>query len=260
MEPKKDIRIEIIVKDNVFSGSNLAVFVHKKTVKISKVLYLITDIIDNEEEIKKSLRKIANSLVIKDTFDTKKTFKEVALNLNNLKSVLELGVFSGAVSHMNAMILVREIDNILEVMFDEKEQVGPMISKVFFSVERDFHQGEFSLAEKDREVEQTIHQSSRLKGHLKDTNKSNMSFKSVDVNNIVSDNYYKKDSSSAVVESGRKDLILNIIKDKKEVSIKDISSHIKDVSEKTIQRDLTDMVDGGIIKKTGERRWSKYSL
>lgn len=260
MEPKKDIRIEIIVKDNVFSGSNLAVFIHKKTVKIAKVLYLVTDIIDNEEEIKKSLRKIANALVIKDTFDTKKTFKEVALKLNNLKSLLELGVFSGVVSHMNAMILVREIDNILEVMFDEKEQVGPVINKTFFSVERDFNQGEFSLTERDREVEQLIHQGSRLKGHVKDSTKPNMSFKSIGLSEVVADSYKKDDEGFSGVESGRKDLILNIIKNKKEVSIKDISSHIKDVSEKTIQRDLTDMVDQGIIKKTGERRWSKYSL
>jgi DeoR/GlpR family transcriptional regulator of sugar metabolism len=35
---------------------------------------------------------------------------------------------------------------------------------------------------------------------------------------------------------------------------------IKDVSEKTIQRELISLIEAGIILKTGERRWSRYSI
>jgi len=59
---------------------------------------------------------------------------------------------------------------------------------------------------------------------------------------------------------GRRARILTIIEAKGEVGVKDISSIIKDVSEKTIQRELNDMIDEGQIIREGERRWSKYKI
>jgi len=44
------------------------------------------------------------------------------------------------------------------------------------------------------------------------------------------------------------------------LSVKDFTRVIKDCSEKTIQRELLDLVEKGIVKKEGERRWSRYSL
>ena len=42
------------------------------------------------------------------------------------------------------------------------------------------------------------------------------------------------------------------------VSIKDISAQFTDCSEKTIQRELNDLVIKGRIKKSGSKRWSRY--
>ena len=69
------------------------------------------------------------------------------------------------------------------------------------------------------------------------------------------------DSSGAIrpVRS-RRDRILDIIIEKGEVAIKDISDIITDCSEKTIQRELNDMIKDEKISKTGERRWSRYSI
>ncbi len=58
----------------------------------------------------------------------------------------------------------------------------------------------------------------------------------------------------------RRERILSIIKDKGEASIKDISTSITDCSEKTIQRELIDMIKDSIILRDGERRWSKYKV
>jgi hypothetical protein len=58
----------------------------------------------------------------------------------------------------------------------------------------------------------------------------------------------------------RRDRILSIIKDKVQVTIKDISGAITDVSEKTIQRELMSLISDGTLRKEGERRWSKYSI
>jgi hypothetical protein len=63
-----------------------------------------------------------------------------------------------------------------------------------------------------------------------------------------------------VKRNKRRDSIMNLLQDKPELSIKDITTVITDCSEKTIQRELVAMVNEGILKKEGERRWSKYSL
>lgn len=58
----------------------------------------------------------------------------------------------------------------------------------------------------------------------------------------------------------RRDRILSIIKDKGEATIKDIASVVTDCSEKTIQRELTNLIKDSIVHRDGERRWSKYKL
>jgi predicted HTH transcriptional regulator len=54
--------------------------------------------------------------------------------------------------------------------------------------------------------------------------------------------------------------IISLVKDKKDISIKDISLAFTDCSEKTIQRELNALVLKGKIKKTGSKRWSRYSV
>ena len=61
-------------------------------------------------------------------------------------------------------------------------------------------------------------------------------------------------------KNGRQSVILDLVKKRGEVMIKDVSPHIAGVSEKTIQRELLALVKDGILVKEGEKRWSKYSL
>lgn len=61
-------------------------------------------------------------------------------------------------------------------------------------------------------------------------------------------------------KTDRREIILKLVRQKGEVAIKDVTDLISDCSEKTIQRELVAMVESGILKKTGEKRWSRYSL
>lgn len=76
----------------------------------------------------------------------------------------------------------------------------------------------------------------------------------------LSDGVKKASRTDMVDRINRKTSILNFIKQNKEVAIKDIQNHISDCSEKTIQRELNDLIKDGVLKKEGDRRWSKYSL
>lgn len=65
---------------------------------------------------------------------------------------------------------------------------------------------------------------------------------------------------TATSAADRRERIKTIIEAKGEASIKDISEIITDVSEKTVQRELQSMIEDNIIKRQGERRWSRYSI
>lgn len=71
------------------------------------------------------------------------------------------------------------------------------------------------------------------------------------------------DQSDSQHEGGagdRRTRILAVLKAQGEASIKDISDTVTDCSEKTIQRELNALIKDGHVLRTGERRWSKYSI
>jgi hypothetical protein len=70
----------------------------------------------------------------------------------------------------------------------------------------------------------------------------------------------KEFGAVSVKKNARQSAIISLLKRKKEIMIKDVSPLISDCSEKTIQRELLSMVKAGILTKSGEKRWSRYSL
>lgn len=64
----------------------------------------------------------------------------------------------------------------------------------------------------------------------------------------------------SVKKNGRQSVIIGLLKRKKEIMIKDVVPLIKGCSEKTVQRELMAMVHAGVLKKMGEKRWSRYTL
>ena len=70
----------------------------------------------------------------------------------------------------------------------------------------------------------------------------------------------KKFGAVSVKKNSRQSIIIGILKRKKEIIIKDVFPLIEGCSEKTIQRELSAMVRSGVIKRIGEKRWSRYSL
>jgi len=71
---------------------------------------------------------------------------------------------------------------------------------------------------------------------------------------------YKGHSPDQSYNQERESLILAFIQKQKNCSIKDISKVIRGCSEKTIQRHLGALIERGLVRKVGERRWSTYVL
>lgn len=81
-----------------------------------------------------------------------------------------------------------------------------------------------------------------------------------DFENNKTENNPKKESVVKSKPSDRRPKILEIIKEKGEVNVHDITASFPDVSSKTIQRELNSLVEENVLKRVGEKRWSKYSF
>lgn len=70
----------------------------------------------------------------------------------------------------------------------------------------------------------------------------------------------RKPFKQALKEGSRRDTILSVLRLGGAYGIKDIHSQVPGCSEKTIQRELAALVGDGVVKKEGEKRWSRYSI
>ncbi|OYV25744.1 MAG: hypothetical protein B7W98_03655, partial [Parcubacteria group bacterium 20-58-5] len=148
----------------------------------------------------------------------------LARELLALSGVLALARAGSLLSPMNADILTREAELLLaEAAGYEEPQITFDEAPSLAKVMREVAVGQVVPATPALRIS---------KGHVKDTEK----------------------------DSSRKDSILSVIKDKGEAGIKDISTRVRGVSEKTIQRELQTLVSQGVLLKKGERRWSVYTL
>jgi hypothetical protein len=247
MENKKDTNLDILGKGHMLESAlnrdTTKLFLLKKTQKIVSAIYLVTSLIKDIEPVRGSLRSAADEL-LKDTvrtvtFLSKDTelLKKIERDLLEIISFLGVAKVATLVSEMNAEILEREVLNLHQNIIDA-DSSSPIISSNFFTVT-------------------TAESTTISKGH-EDKGQTMMSYKTAVKNMPASPPTIQKVSQKN--DSGRRDLILNIVRKNIKVGIKDISSVVKDCSEKTIQRELTALVDEGVLKKEGDRRWSRYSL
>jgi hypothetical protein len=238
--------------NNVYINDPEYLFLLKKTEKIVMSTYLLTDFIPSSESLKKALKDNSHeSLNFVSEFLHKRNDRIhcvscIKASFMKMLTQYDLAHISGFISRMNVQIVKDEINNLLRIVDDLERELSdekaPDFKQNYFNVDarQKRHYETATIPKKDKKDKDTV-------GVL--NKKSNVSY-----NNSSK----KVNTVSNAME--REEKIIEIIKDKKIVSIKDISEIILDCSEKTIQRTLGKMVDVGKIAKTGERRWAKYHL
>ncbi len=298
MEFKKDKDLEKKDQTDINSLDNMGflkndasfVFLYKKTEKLVTALYMITNFLSDAEPLKWNIRELALSLLslstsLKERFTIHKEERDnaldkIKLSIMEIVSLLEISFFAGYISKMNFGILkqefsllLRDIDSKQKNNFAENKFLFP---ENLFTVDESIYRGEENTSavsqfkDNDTPLHARIsaipgnHESSQFV--IKDSSNRTESFKghilrSNNISNILKDNkQVRMVSTVETKKNARKDTIIKLLRSKKELIIKDISQVIKDCSEKTIQRELLAMVHEGVLKKEGERRWTKYSL
>lgn len=234
----KDILSDTIKTKPPLFVNEYYINIYKKTEKVVCAVFLITDIKKNTKDIedicteartsaKKSLFEIIELL----SNDTLVPMGEVG---SRLKSLMSLRSLLSVLASLRVVrgdltdIVVREIDLVIQNIFSSYEERAK--ERVVSSAE---HGPLYVEKEKLPKVRRhsNVPRISRVPEGLTDGGGGT-----------------------------RRDTILSVMRTKGVVSIKDIADSITDCSEKTIQRELMDMIKDNIIVREGERRWSKYSL
>lgn len=249
-------------------------YANKKTEKLVTALYMITDCMEENDALKGKLRLLGVNL-LSDIYKLpiiapveKNTNITLALShIGEIMAFVGIAHTIGLVSEMNATILKKEfslLEN--ELLSYQKENQSSSFGGVLFESQKnssfELSSDMFEVGEKFNTIAEI---STKPADSVKDiyANKKtsyNMSFTTPARTNLASASIKKSyvHSSSPLDKKERTDKILALIKDKKDVSIKDIVYAFTDCSEKTIQRELNTLVDKGQIKKIGAKRWSRY--
>ncbi len=194
----------------------------KKLGKIASATYLITSFFDDKEPLKWRLRTLSADLVSERVKDKSSTTREML-------SLFSVAKTAGLVSEMNYNILIHEL------------------SKLVQDAEKPLDLAFLRETNMDEGVLPQLHKPEYIKDNTIE-------------NKNIEKPILKEFGAVSVKKNSRQSIIIAILKRKKEVMIKDISPLVSGCSEKTIQRELSAMVRSGILKKVGEKRWSRYSL
>lgn len=231
-----DFVLEKSIFNNVFEKDIRRVFIYKKAERLAKAIHLIAPAFADSASLRSRIESIGIGIVNAAILPSGAARSTLSRELLALSSVLSIARTSGLLSSMNADLISREAHVLLQEVAEYEEprlflDETPTLSDIAKQVQKE--QVPRQLAHAPRKVLPAWSD----KGQIKDT---------------------RSDMSPPTQE--RRDAILSVIKNKQKASIKDISTLIRNVSEKTIQRELASLIALGIVIKEGERRWSTYSL
>ncbi|HPB60262.1 MAG TPA: hypothetical protein PLH96_00355 [Candidatus Paceibacterota bacterium] len=256
-------------------------FAFLKSKKLVQATYLVTSFISDSEPLKWRIRESVLELMSDTSLlvptsslsdgsgegQISPLFKisvlEAVLNrLDQVANLLDIASAAGFASEMNLAILKNEFRGLGKNISSKlgrglKEIVGPEeASQLLLEAREKYPVGGVATTMEHNISETNYNANVRLSEMLSERLKGTEAGKEKDL-------YQKeggKKNRRLVNKDARRLEIISFLKGKSWTSIKDISDAISDCSTKTIQRELADLVQKGVLKKKGDRRWSRYLL
>ncbi len=242
---------------------------YTKTNKLITALYMVTDIMDINEPIRAKLRSLGVE-ILSDMHSSVSAAKgAVASKADEAMSFLGVAGAMNMISEMNKNILVREFTLLKDSLvvfressivslesFFESEEVLPSLQHPLPASPLAKGEGN-KIPQRHTPVNFGMQKGHSLMKAISDkmtpTNKGHKK-----------PTIYQPSQNFDMLKKERRFEIVRIIKDMKSATIKDIKDNARGAliscGEKTLQRELVSMVHDGVLKKTGEKRWSKYSI
>jgi len=237
------------IKSNPFGQNISADRAFKRTERILAALYLLTNHVPEDDPLRNELRTSAHVL-LKQVLELRGGFHTVqdARVVHVLATVREIITLSwmlyvgGFASRENVDILTKALDDF--------GQFVSSVSSSQLSEDTQFSKQDFIPNEQYSEAvpnpSYTSHSSTQVRSTVPKTQSNSESKKRA------------PSVKTAVSKGQRRDTILSVLGRGGRLGIKDIARQIPDCSEKTVQRELVSLVDSGVVRKEGEKRWSIY--
>lgn len=237
---KKDFS-KITLHSKLFKGRADWYFCYLKTEKIANVCEVLAGRSSPSSE--ESLKELSHSAahVVGDVLYVAagETPEEALLaSLFSTLSKLRLSAAGGHISRETARILIEEYEGVIERIVGDSRHLGLTLTSQDLAVP--------AIAEEPLFTPLPSLAALPSLKDIKDINKGHNVPKAL------------TETVQAVKGHQRTGLILDFVQKNKGVSIKEIAMVIRDCSEKTIQRELNTMIERGLVKRQGERRWSTY--
>ncbi|MGD0328566.1 MAG: hypothetical protein ABSB00_02545 [Minisyncoccia bacterium] len=227
----EDFVLEKSIFNNIFEKDIRRVFIYKKAERLAKAIHLITPAFADSVSLKNRMDAIAIALVDAAILPPGTARTALSRELLALSSILSIARTGGLLSSMNAELITHEARALLQEVAGYEEprlflEDVPTLSSLAKS----------ALPREAGKISNPVFSRPPARKLIKDISDTNIHIKD------------------------RREAILSVIKDRQKARIKDISTLIRGVSEKTIQRELSALISSGKVLKEGERRWSIYSL
>lgn len=236
--------LEKSIFSNIFEKDIKRVYIYKKAERLAKAIHLVTPAFKDSPALRDRLDLVAVGLIDAATMTLGSARGALSRELLALSSVLSIARSSGMLSDMNADLIAREAQHLLqEVAAYEEPRLAldeaPTLAEI----------AKGAVREGKREPART---------------ESVADLHEALTEGAVGAQSHKGQSQGQVkdnkAKSQRQEAILDVLKSKGALSIKDLSAVIRDVSEKTIQRELQTLINEGVVEKSGDRRWTTYAL
>jgi hypothetical protein len=231
--------LEKSIFSNVFEKDIRRVYIYKKSEMIAKAIHLISPAFKDSKALRDRLQRISVEIIDASVLPPSLAREALSRELLTLSSILRMAKTAGILSSMNADIIMRETHELLQEVSTYED---PKVTL----------EDAPSLA--------TLTRTAGLKAQVvSETFVSNRQQPAVRNSSENKGQYSKGQKEVKKDKSGRREAILSILKSKGPSYIKDLSTMIREVSEKTIQRELQALVLEGRVSKSGERRWTTYT-
>lgn len=237
-------------------------YVLQKTLRIASATLLISDIMETDSPIRTALQKTAIRLVEHASLSVTDVRVRSSLDteFRTLSTLFDTALLARTLAESNVAIMQQEIMSLTEFIITAGWGEGSRIltdalfhvANPTISYETDEYKGQ------QRSSEGRAFTAPRSAPHARDARMSMNSYAPVRDSHVATQTSVKQVTQDA--QKDRRAVILTVLQKKDRITIKDITTVIRDVSDKTIQRELLGLVAQGVLVKEGERRWSTYRL
>lgn len=228
------------------TASDKLTFIVLKTEKLSRAVYVVSDFMSDSEPIKWKLRRLAVEMTESLAKNINFTLENLSDNIPKMISIIDLALASSTVSQMNFVLIKKEYAQLFSLVNEEgRSYLGGQISVPLTLLASN----KLEEAEEKDSTKETL----KDKRTITQPKEAVLKPKRQD----LSEN---GGLSGLADKKERQDKIIGYLRGKDWVSIKDITHVVPNFSAKTVQRELTELVGKGLLKKKGERRWSRYAL